>query len=155
MIIDAVARPSGEGRKKGRAGLEAGWEEHRGGWRPEAGDAGEEGEEEGGEMYREGWCMGSQEVILEIKVKNRAEVGNGPGSFRAAAAEETNFAGLESWTRSHPECSFHRAKGNGYEPGSEPGFLPVAESETPGLPTSSLLSQGLLCRSLGMLAVGS
>lgn len=142
--------PAGrEGRKEGLAWRLGGKSTEEGGGR-RLGMLGRRGKR------KEGRCIGSQEVILEIKVKNRAEVGkNGPGSFRAAAAEETNFDGLESWTRSHPECSFHRAKGNGYEPGSEPGFLPVAESETPGLPTSSLLSQGLLCRSLGMLAVGS
>lgn len=51
------------------------------------------------------------------------------------------------------QCSFHRAKGNAYEPGSEPGSLPVAESEIPGLPISSLPNQGLLWCCLGMLAM--
>lgn len=54
-----------------------------------------------------------------------------------------------------PQCSFHRAKGTAYEPGSEPASLPVAESEIPGPPTSSLLSQGVLWCCLGTLAVGA
>lgn len=56
----------------GRGGRKAGsW---AGGWRQETGDAGEERrmkERNAGALVC--WCVGSREVVLEIKVKNRVK----------------------------------------------------------------------------------
>lgn len=99
-----------------------------------------------------GWRVGSQEVTLKVKEQGRGLV---LSLGRMLLRKRQTLMPPGTGPTNTTVCFFHRAKGNAYEPGSEPGSLPVAESEIPGLPISSLLSQGLLWCYLGMLATGS
>lgn len=78
-----------------------------------------------------GWCVGSQEVVLEIKVRNRAEGWStsreGWTRFRAVQ-EETDFEGLASWISSHPSVPFIEQRGTNTSLGQSPAscLLPRA-----------------------------